>query len=129
MTVLQTLAPGDHVVVPDDTYFGTREIFRDLFSRWGVETSFVDMTNTEEVGGAVRPNTKLFWVKTPSNPRLKITDIREISGIAREAGPCSPATTPGPLRSCSTPSSSGPTWSCTRRRSTWAATRTWWEAW
>jgi cystathionine gamma-synthase len=86
MTVLQTLAPGDHVVVPDDTYFGTREIFRDLFSRWGVETSFVDMTNAEEVGGAVRPSTKLFWVETPSNPRLKITGVREISGIAREAG-------------------------------------------
>ena len=86
MTVLQTLAPGDHVVAPDDTYFGTREIFRDLFSRWGVETSFVDMTNTEEVGGAVRPSTRLFWVETPSNPRLKITDVREISGISREAG-------------------------------------------
>jgi cystathionine gamma-synthase len=51
MTVLQTLSPGDHVVVADDTYFGTREIFRDLFFRWGVETSFVDMTNAEEVGG------------------------------------------------------------------------------
>ena len=86
MTVLQTLAPGDHVVAPDDTYFGTREIFRDLFSRWGVETSFVDMTNAEEVGGAVQPSTRLFWVETPSNPRLKITDVREISGIAREAG-------------------------------------------
>ena len=86
MTVLQTLSPGDHVLVPDDTYFGTREIFRDLFSRWGVETSFVDMTNVEEVGGAVRPSTRLFWVETPSNPRLKITDVREISGIAREAG-------------------------------------------
>jgi cystathionine beta-lyase/cystathionine gamma-synthase len=84
MTVLQTLAPGDHVVVPDDTYFGMREIFRDLFSRWGVETSFVDMTNAEEVGGAVRPSTKLFWVETPSNPRLKITDVRGISEIARE---------------------------------------------
>src|SRR3712207_449850 len=86
VTVLQTLSPGDHVVVPDDTYFGTREIFRDLFSRWGVETSFIDMTNAEEVGGAVRPSTRLFWVETPSNPRLKITDVREISGIAREAG-------------------------------------------
>ena len=86
MTVLQTLSPGDHVVVADDTYYGTREIFRDLFSRWGVETSFVDMTNAEEVGGAVRPSTRLVWVETPSNPRLKVTDVRQISGIAREAG-------------------------------------------
>jgi cystathionine gamma-synthase len=86
MTVLQTLAPGDHVIVPDDTYFGTREIFRDLFSRWGVETSFVDMTDARAVGEAVRPSTRLFWVETPSNPRLKITDVRGISGIAREAG-------------------------------------------
>ena len=45
MTVLQTLSPGDHAIVADDTYFGTREIFRDLFSGWGVETSFVDMTD------------------------------------------------------------------------------------
>ena len=124
MTVLQTLSPGDHVVVPDDTYFGTREIFRDLFSRWGVETSFVDMTNAEEVGGAVRPSTRLLWVETPSNPRLKITDVREISGIAREAGALLACDNTGPRRSCSGPSSSGPTWSCTRRRSTWAAIRT-----
>jgi cystathionine gamma-synthase len=67
LTVLQTLAPGDHVVAPDDT-------------------SFVDMTNAEEVGGAVRPSTRMLWVETPSNPRLKITDVREISGIARGAG-------------------------------------------
>ena len=86
MTVLQTLSPGDPVIVADDTYFGTREIFRNLFCRWGVETSFVDMTNAEEVGRAVRPSTRLLWVETPSNPRLKITDVRKISGIAREPG-------------------------------------------
>ena len=86
MTVLQTLSPGDHVVVADDTYFGTREIFQDLFSGWGVETSFVDMTDARAVGEAVRPRTKLFWAETPSNPRLKIADVRKISGIAREAG-------------------------------------------
>src|SRR4028118_2306551 len=62
MTVLQTLSPGDHVVVADDTYFGTREIFRDLFFRWGVETSFVDMTNAQEVGGAVRARPRLVGV-------------------------------------------------------------------
>jgi cystathionine gamma-synthase len=124
MTVLQTLSPGDHVVVADDTYFGTREIFRDLFFRWGVETSFVDMTNAQEVGGAVRPSTRLLWVETPSNPRLKITDVREISGIAREAGALLACDNTWATPVCSGPSSSGPTWSCTRRRSTWAATRT-----
>ena len=86
MTVLQTLSPGDHAIVADDTYFGTREIFRDLFSGWGVETSFVDMTDARAVAEAVRPSTRLFWAETPSNPRLKITNIREISGVAREAG-------------------------------------------
>src|SRR4028118_795254 len=85
MTVLQTLSPGDHAIVADDTYFGTREIFRNLFCRWGVKTSFVDMTNAEEGGRAVRSSTRLLWVETPSNPRLKITGVREISVSAWEA--------------------------------------------
>ena len=113
------------MVAPDDTYFGTREIFRNHFSRWGVETSFVDMTNAEEVGGAVRPSTRLLWVETPSNPRLKITDVCEISGIAREAGALLACDNTWATPVLQRPLElGGPTWSCTRRRSTWAATRT-----
>jgi cystathionine gamma-synthase len=83
--VLQALAPGDHVIAPSDAYTGTGRLLRDL-ARWGVETSFVDMTDVAAVRAAVRPATKLVWVETPSNPLWKVTDIARIAEIARAAG-------------------------------------------
>ena len=84
--ILQALAPGDHVVAPTDVYHGMTKLLRDVFMRWGLEVSFVDMTKIDEVQGAVRPLTKLFWVETPSNPRLKITDIARVAEVAHAAG-------------------------------------------
>lgn len=84
--ILQALAPGDHVVAPTDVYHGMTKLLREVFVRWGLEVSFVDMTKLDEIKQAVRPRTKLFWVETPSNPRLKITDIARVVGIAHEAG-------------------------------------------
>src|SRR5947209_9227857 len=52
--ILQSLAPGDHVVALHDSYYGTAELLRDIFGRWGLETSFVDFTNLEELEGAIR---------------------------------------------------------------------------
>lgn len=86
MSVFQALAPGDHVIAPNDVYHGTARLLREIFAPWGLETSFVDMTDPIQVQRAVRPNTKLIWVETPSNPLLKITDIARISEIAHEAG-------------------------------------------
>ncbi len=86
MSVLQALAPGDHVVAPSDAYHGTAKLLRDLFARWGLAATFVDMTDPAEVERAVRPGTKLVWVETPSNPLLKVTDIARIAAIARAAG-------------------------------------------
>ena len=86
MGVFQALAPGDHVIAPNDAYHGTARLLRETFVPWGLQTSFVDMTDPIQVQRAVRPNTKLIWVETPSNPLLKITDIARISEIAREAG-------------------------------------------
>jgi len=84
--VLQALAPGDHLIAPTDVYHGMTKLLRDVYMRWGLEVSFVDMTELDSVRDAIRPKTKLIWVETPSNPLLKITDIAAVADIARSAG-------------------------------------------
>ena len=86
MSIFQSLSQGDHVIVPSDVYHGTARLLRDVLARWGLEMTFVDMADAAEVQQAARPNTKLVWVETPSNPLLKITDIERVSRIAHEAG-------------------------------------------
>jgi len=80
--MLQTLAPGAHVIVPDDAYFGTTKLMRDIFGPWKLEITSIDMTDAECVERAMRPNTRLVWVETPSNPLLRVVDIARIAGIA-----------------------------------------------
>jgi cystathionine gamma-synthase len=84
--ILQALAPGDHVIAPIDVYHGMTKLLREVFVRWGLDVSFVDMTNIDEIYKTVRPRTKLFWLETPSNPQLKITDIARIAEAAHAAG-------------------------------------------
>lgn len=84
--VLQALAPGDHVIAPADAYHGTLRLLRETFTRWGLETTFVDMTDLTGVRAAVRPSTRLVWVETPSNPLWKVTDVAAVAEIARAAG-------------------------------------------
>ena len=84
--VFQALAPGDHVVAPTDAYHGTLRLLRETFARWGLATTFVDMTEPGRVAEAVRPATKLVWVETPSNPLWKVVDLGAVAGIARGAG-------------------------------------------
>lgn len=86
MTVVQALGPGAHVIAPDDAYFGTTKLMREIFGPWGVETTLVDMTNLDAVRGAMRPTTKLVWVETPSNPLLRVVDIAAISAVAHSGG-------------------------------------------
>jgi cystathionine gamma-synthase len=86
MTVFQALQSGDHVLLPDDIYFGTGKLVRDLFGAWGLQSAEVDMTDLAAVRAAIRPNTKLIWIETPSNPLLKITDVAAVAAIAHEAG-------------------------------------------
>src|SRR3954447_22267932 len=81
--VLQALAPGDHVIAPTDVYHGMTKLLREIYMRWGLEVTFVDMTDLEAIRAAVRPKTKLIWIETPSNPLLKITDIAAVAEIAR----------------------------------------------
>lgn len=83
--VFQSLSRGDHIILPDDSYFGVRELASEIFSRWDLEYSLVDMTDLDLVRENIRPNTCLIWAETPSNPMLKITDIVAIAEIARES--------------------------------------------
>jgi cystathionine gamma-synthase len=85
--VVQGLEPGDHIVAPDDVYWGLRKVIGELFSRSGIETTYVDMTQPEAVRAAMRPATRLVWLETPSNPLMRITDLSAIAAIAREPGP------------------------------------------
>ena len=84
--VLQSLAPGDHVIAPLDAYYGTGKLLREHFARWGLEASFVDMSDLAAVRGALRPATRLLWAETPSNPTIAVSDLREIATIARAHG-------------------------------------------
>ena len=86
MTVFQALQSGDHVLIPDDIYFGTGKLLSELFGRWGLSHTAVDMTDLAAVQAAMRPNTKLIWIETPSNPQLKITDVSAVAAIAHGAG-------------------------------------------
>ena len=84
--IVQALAAGDHVIAPTDAYYGTAKVLREVFGRWGLASTFVDLTDAAAVQRAVTPTTRLIWVETPSNPTLAVTDIARISAIAREAG-------------------------------------------
>jgi cystathionine gamma-synthase len=83
--ILQSLGPGDHVIAPEDAYYGTADLLLDHFGHWGLETTLVDMTDPAAVDAAVRPNTRLLWVETPSNPRIRVTDIAALVDIAKRA--------------------------------------------
>jgi cystathionine beta-lyase/cystathionine gamma-synthase len=81
--VLNCVEAGDHVVVSDDLYGGTYRLFSRVLVRYGVTFTYVDMSDTAAVRAAITPQTKLFWVETPTNPMLKIVDIAAIAGMRR----------------------------------------------
>jgi cystathionine gamma-synthase len=81
--VLQALDPGDHIIVPEDIYAGNRKMIKNIMNRWGLNSSFVDMTSMDEIERHFNKNTKLIWIETPSNPLMRITDIRAVSEFAR----------------------------------------------
>jgi len=84
--VLQTLSAGDHVVASQDLYGGCYRLFTKVFAKFGVTFSLIDSTDPINVAGAIRRETKLVWLETPSNPLLKVTDLQTCCGIARAAG-------------------------------------------
>ncbi len=85
-TILQTFQAGDHVVCSDDVYGGTFRLFDKVLRRFGMEFTFVDLTNLEAAEKAFQPNTRLVWIETPTNPMLKILDIERLSALAHKHG-------------------------------------------
>ena len=77
---------GGHVVAPESMYSTTTNFLKHIEQSFGVETTFIDAANAENYAAAVRPNTKMFWVETPSNPLVRITDIAEVAAIGKQAG-------------------------------------------
>ena len=86
MSILQALSPGDHVLAHVDAYYGTSRLIREILVRWGLEADFVDMSDSAAVKRALRPNTKLAWAETPSNPLLKIVDLAAVAEVVRKVG-------------------------------------------
>lgn len=84
--VMKLLNPGDHVVCADDVYGGTYRLFQLVLKRYGIEYAWIDMTNIENVKKAIKPNTKMVWIETPTNPLLNLVDIAAVADVAKKAG-------------------------------------------
>ncbi len=82
--LLQALRPNDHVIIPDDVYYGVRRLLTDVFAPWGLAISEADFTDLERVAETIRPNTRLIWAETPSNPLVKITDLAGAARLAHD---------------------------------------------
>ena len=85
-TLLLTLAPGDHVVLGDDVYGGTYRLLARVMQRWGVAFDTVDLSDEDAYRSAIRDETALVWLETPTNPFLKVLDIERVAAVAREHG-------------------------------------------
>ncbi len=84
LAVFQSLSSGDHIILPDDTYFGVRSILMHLFPQFGLTFSLVDMLDLSNIEKAIQANTKLIWIESPSNPLVKVTDIQGVVAIAKK---------------------------------------------
>jgi len=84
--VMKLLNPGDHVVCADDVYGGTYRLFELVLKRYGIEYSWVDMTDATSVKSAIKPNTKMVWIETPTNPLLNLVDISAVAALAKASG-------------------------------------------
>lgn len=84
-TLFYLLRPGDHVVIPDDVYGGTYRLLAQVLADWEIAFDAVDLTDLDAVRKAVREDTRMLWVETPTNPLLKIVDIQALAAIAHEA--------------------------------------------
>jgi cystathionine gamma-lyase/cystathionine beta-lyase len=80
--VVHLLKSGDHIVAGNDLYGGTYRLFTSVYEKFGIQTTYVDTTDAANVEAAMRPETKVVWIETPSNPLLRITDIAAVGRIA-----------------------------------------------
>ncbi len=86
MSLLQALTPGDHVIAPGDMYFGLQRVMREILSPWDLSFRFIDMSNLAELEAALKTQTRLVVIETPSNPQLKLTDLLAATELAHAAG-------------------------------------------
>lgn len=85
-TVMHLLSSGDHVVCCDDMYGGTLRLFERVFRQLGISFDYLDLSDPEALRGAIRPNTRILWLESPTNPLMKLVDIRRLSDIAHASG-------------------------------------------
>lgn len=85
-TIMYLFSPGDHILVANDVYGGTYRLFEKVLKPYGLEFDYVDMTDPGTVGGHIRDSTKAVWIESPSNPLMKLIDIKAVSAIAKEHG-------------------------------------------
>ena len=83
-TVIHLLQAGDHVISGDDVYGGTYRLFQDVMPNFGLEFTFLRMDSRQKIEAAIKPNTRMIWMETPSNPLLNIVDVEMVADIARE---------------------------------------------
>jgi len=84
--IVKCLRPGDHIIASNDLYGGTYRLMREVFGPFGIESSFVDMSDSDTVEAAFTDATKLLWIETPTNPLLRVVDIRHLSEMAHVHG-------------------------------------------
>ena len=82
-TVLRLLSPGDHVLAGNDVYGGTFRLFDKEFTRYGLEFSYVDTSNLDQIRAGLQKNTRIIWLETPSNPLLKLTDLAGVVNLLK----------------------------------------------
>lgn len=82
--IMKMLRPGDHVITTNDLYGGSYRLFTKVFEPYGIDFTFVDMTDLDKVRDAVTEQTRLMWIETPTNPLLRIVDIKALSDLAKE---------------------------------------------
>ena len=84
--IFQALQPGDHAIVSQDIYHGTHVMLEKVMLRWGLDISFISFDDLDTVRGALRQNTRLVYLETPTNPMMKIIDLAEVVALAHDAG-------------------------------------------
>lgn len=85
-TVIKTLSPGDEVISTADLYGGTYRLFTQVFEKYGIKFTFVDMRDVSNIESAITSNTKLIWTETPTNPMMNIVDIKAVTTIGKKHG-------------------------------------------
>lgn len=82
--VIRMLNPGDEVITSNDLYGGSYRLFRRIYEKYGIAFHFVDMTDVQNIAAHINPNTRMLWLETPSNPLMRITDIKACVALAQQ---------------------------------------------